>query len=69
MNKQTTVYAVVCPTWDTPVSLYETRELAELSAHVMNGELPATHHKVEPLTVFGTAETSSDDPNQMELDV
>tara|TARA_Y100000401_G_scaffold58653_1_gene46438 strand:- start:1079 stop:1288 length:210 start_codon:yes stop_codon:yes gene_type:complete len=69
MNKQTTVYAVVCPTWDTPVSLYETRELAELSAHVMNGELPTTHHKVEPLTVFGTTETSSADPNQMELDV
>ena len=69
MNKQTTVYAVVNALWDTPVSLYETRELAELATHVMNGEMTDTRHKVEPLTVFGTDEANSDDPNQLELDV
>ena len=42
-NKTDKVWAVMCPAWGTVISLYSTKELAELAASVMQYETDTPH--------------------------
>jgi len=67
-TKTRTVWAVFCPLWDTVVSLYETKELAELAASVMNAEEgTGSQYKVNELSVFGG--NQEDVSEQVERDI
>ena len=67
-TKTRTVWAGFCPVWETVVSLYETKELAEVAASVMNSEAePASQYRVNELSVFGGDQ--EDVSEQVERDI
>ena len=41
-NKTDTVWAVMCPAWGTVISLYSTKELADVAASIMKDETAIT---------------------------
>ena len=51
-NKTDTVWAVMCPAWGTVISLYATKELAELAASIMKDETDTLHEVKEFLSLI-----------------
>jgi len=65
-NKTDTVWAVMCPAWGTVISLYSTKELADISASIMSAETD-TPHETKEFKVIGESVAPID--NQLELDL
>ena len=68
MKNNDIVYAVICPSWGTVVSLYKTAELAELSASVMNDETQ-TNHTIKAFSVIGEDVSPIDNQPELDLDI
>ena len=68
-NKTDTVWAVMCPAWGTVISLYATKELADVAASIMKDETN-TSHEVKDFKLFSSIEPEvAPNETQMELDV
>tara|TARA_R100001591_G_scaffold112706_2_gene125295 strand:- start:40 stop:273 length:234 start_codon:yes stop_codon:yes gene_type:complete len=68
-NKTDKVWAVMCPAWGTVISLYSTKELADISASIMSAETD-TLHDVKEFEIFSSLEPKvALGETQLELDV
>ena len=68
MKNNDIVYAVICPSWGTVVSLYKTGELADAAASVMNDETETTH-TIKAFSVIGEDVSPIDNHPELDLDV
>ena len=68
-NKTDTVWAVMCPAWGTVISLYATKELANVAASIMKDETD-TLHEIKEFTLITSGESGvAHNETQLELDV
>jgi|9_EtaG_2_1085328.scaffolds.fasta_scaffold01165_7 hypothetical protein len=68
MKNNNTVYAVICPSWGTVVSIYKTAELADVAASVMSSETQ-TNHTIKAFSVIGEDVSPIDNHPELDLDV
>ena len=68
MKNKNTVWAVMCPAWGTVISLYETRQLADVAASVMSSETD-TPHETKEFKVIGESVAPIDNQLEMDLDI
>jgi len=57
----------MCPAWGTVISLYETRQLADVAASVMSSETD-TPHETKEFKVIGESVAPIDQP-ELDLDI
>lgn len=68
-NKTDTVWAVMCPAWGTVISLYATKELADVAASIMKDETD-TPHEIKEFNLITSGEVGvAHNETQLELDV
>ena len=58
----------MCPAWGTVISLYETRQFADVAASVMSSETQ-TNHTIKAFSVIGEDVSPIDNHPELDLDV
>jgi len=58
----------MCPAWGTVISLYETRQFADVAASVMSSETD-TPHEIKEFKVIGESVAPIDNHPELDLDV